>query len=63
MNEAPYMLPLLCRAVEDGYGRSCGLMGLIVSKLELEPQMPACERMDKESRKPSLRYGERCGFS
>ena len=36
MNEALYTLPLLCRVVADGYGRSCGLIeGPIVSKLEL----------------------------
>jgi hypothetical protein len=43
MNEALHKLPLLCRVVEDGYGRSCGFSwligGLIVSKLELEPPM------------------------
>ena len=41
MNEALYMSPLLCRAVEDGYGRSCGFSrligGPIVSRFELEP--------------------------
>jgi hypothetical protein len=35
MNEALYMLPLLCRAVEDGYSWLVG--DLIVPKLELEP--------------------------
>ena len=44
MNEKLHRLPLLCRAVEDGYGRSsCGLSqligGLIVSKLDLETPM------------------------
>jgi hypothetical protein len=29
MNEALYTLPLLCRVVEDGYGRSCGFLRLI----------------------------------
>ena len=39
MNEALYTLPLLCRVVADGYGRSCGsIEGPIVSKLELEPR-------------------------
>lgn len=39
MNEALYTLPLLCRVVVDGYGRSCGLIeDPIVSKLELEPR-------------------------
>jgi hypothetical protein len=42
MNDALYILPLLCRAVEDGYGKSRGLswwVVLIVSKLELGPPM------------------------
>ena len=43
MNEAPHRPPLLCRVVEDGYGRSCGFSWLIgdltVSGLELEPSM------------------------
>jgi hypothetical protein len=38
MNEALYRLPLLCRVVEDGYGRSCGFSWLM-SKLEPEPPM------------------------
>jgi hypothetical protein len=42
MNEMLYALPLLCRAVEDGYGRSCRFSWLlgctIVSKLGLEPR-------------------------
>ena len=37
MNEALHRLPLLCMVVEDGYGRICGSIGTIVSKLELEP--------------------------
>jgi hypothetical protein len=39
-NEAMDRSPLLFMTVEDGYGRRCGLpwlIGLIVSKLELEP--------------------------
>ena len=48
MNDALYMVPLLCRVVDDGYGRSCGfswliLGGLIVSKLELELEPPVSE--------------------
>jgi hypothetical protein len=43
MNEKLHRPPLLCRVLEDGYGRSCGFSrligGLIVSKLELEPPM------------------------
>jgi len=39
-NEALHRPPLLCRAVEDGYGLSSWLIGGInVSKLELEPPM------------------------
>jgi hypothetical protein len=41
MNEALHRSPLLCRVVEDGYGRSCGFSrligGPIVSNLELKP--------------------------
>jgi hypothetical protein len=29
MNEALHMSPLLCRVVEDEYGRSCGFSRLI----------------------------------
>ena len=73
MNEAWYMLPLLCMVVEDGYGRSCGLSwligGLIVSKLELEP--PKSESSPRKVVRDALfkpsflgfRYGERCRFS
>ena len=43
INEKLHRPPLLCRVVEDGYGRSCGSSWLIgapiVSKLELEPPM------------------------
>jgi hypothetical protein len=43
MNDALRRLPLLCRVVEDGYGRSCGfsflIRGPIVFKLELAPSM------------------------
>ena len=43
MNEAWHRPPLLCKVVEDGYGRSCGFSWLIgrpvVSKLKLEPPM------------------------
>jgi hypothetical protein len=43
MNEALHRPPLLCRVLEDEYGRSCHFHGLIggaiVSKLELEPPM------------------------
>ena len=43
INEKLHRPPLLCRVVEDGYGRSCGFSWLIgapiVSKLELEPPM------------------------
>jgi hypothetical protein len=50
MNEASHRSPLLCRAVEDGYGQICGFSWLIgdpiVSKLELEP------RKDDALRKP-----------
>jgi hypothetical protein len=46
MNEVLYTLPLLCRVVEDEYGRSCGLIGLIVSKLELEPPRESLPRKD-----------------
>jgi hypothetical protein len=58
MNEALYMLPLLCRVIEDGYGRSCEFSrligGLIVSKLELEPPMCESPREDEDAafRKP-----------
>jgi hypothetical protein len=76
MNETLYMLPLLCRAVEDEYGRSCGFSwvigGLIVSKLELEPPMSeSSPKMVVHDALPEpsflcevgCRYGERCGFS
>jgi hypothetical protein len=59
MYDSLYTLPLFGRVVEDGYGRSCGLIGLIVSKLELEPQ--TCESLNDELCKPSLQYGERSG--
>jgi hypothetical protein len=39
MKEALYWPPLLCRAVEDGYGCSWLIGGPIVSKFELGPQM------------------------
>ena len=43
INEKLHRLPLLCRVVEDGYGRSCGFSqligGLTISKLELELPM------------------------
>ena len=71
------MLPLLCRAVEDGYGKSRGfswliLKGLVVSKLELEsPMSESSTRMVVRGALPGLsllwrvgcRYGERCGLS
>ena len=48
------MLPLLCRAVEDGYERSCGfselLRGPIVSESKLELELV----VDDEFRKPSF---------
>ena len=59
MNDALYTLPLLCRVVEDGYGRSCGFSWLIGLIVELEPQ--TCESLDAELCKPSLQYGGRSG--
>jgi hypothetical protein len=50
MSEASHWPPLLCKVVEDGYGRSCGFSwligGLIVSKLELEP--PVSESLPRK---------------
>jgi hypothetical protein len=72
MNEALHRPPLLCRVVEDGYGKSCGFScwtgGLIVSKLELEPPISGSSfsAMYHALRKPSFvgcRYEERRGFS
>jgi hypothetical protein len=70
MNEALYRPPLLCRVLEDGYGRRCGFSwigGLIVSKLELEPPMSGSSLLMYHAlRKPSFvgcRYEERRGFS
>ena len=70
------MLPLLCRVVEDGYGRSCGFSWLIehpiVSKLELEPSMsgPSPRKVVLDAPYDSsflwwvgCRYGERCVVS
>ena len=39
MSEALHEPPLLGRVVEDGYGFSWLIGGIIVSKLELEPPM------------------------
>ena len=39
INDMLHWLPLLCRAVDEGYGFSWLTRGPIVSKLELEPPM------------------------
>ena len=62
MNETLHMSPLLCRVVEDEYGRSCGssrvVGGPIISRLELEPV-----KYDASNKPSFFRRIGCCGFS